>query len=122
MPNADADAESQNEPEPAEGLSDKDVESVAERRAASAKVVHEVIRLQGDEELDRPVLSQIFSGLAAGVAISASILAEAFLHMRLPDAPWAELVSALGYSVVPPGAKPDVQRTLPVLDQRGRTP
>src|SRR4051812_23009354 len=41
MPNAEADAESQNEAEPAEGLSDKDVESVAERRAGSAKVVHE---------------------------------------------------------------------------------
>ena len=68
---------------PSEGLSDQDVESVAERRAGSAKVVHEVIRLQGDEELDRPIMSLIFSGFAAGVAISASILAEAFLHLRL---------------------------------------
>ena len=33
------------------------------------------------------------------MAISASILAEAFLHMALPDASWGPLVSSLGYSV-----------------------
>ncbi|MDO6414177.1 formate/nitrite transporter family protein [Sphingomonas sp. BIUV-7] len=70
-----------------------------ERKAGSPKVVHEVIRLQGDEELGRPLPSLLFSGFAAGVAISASILAEAFLHSRLPDAPWAKLVWSLGYSV-----------------------
>jgi formate/nitrite transporter FocA (FNT family) len=73
------------------------VESVADRSAGSAKVVHEVIRLQGDEELDRPLASLIFSKFAAGVAISMSFLAEAFLHARLPAAPWAELVASLGY-------------------------
>ncbi len=89
----------EREAEPSAGLSDDEVDSVAERRAGSAKVVHEVIRLQGDEELGRPLPSLLFSGFAAGVGISASILAEAFLHARLPRAPWAELVSALGYSV-----------------------
>jgi formate/nitrite transporter FocA (FNT family) len=87
------------EAEPSPGLSDHEVESVAQRKAGSAKVVHEVIRLQGDEELDRPVTSLLFSGFAAGVAISASILAEAFLHMALPATPWTPLVSSLGYSV-----------------------
>lgn len=87
------------EDKPSPGLSDHEIESVAERKAGSAKVVHEVIRLQGDEELDRPVVSLLFSGFAAGVAISASILAEAFLHMALPTAPWATLVSSVGYSV-----------------------
>jgi formate/nitrite transporter FocA (FNT family) len=88
-----------SEAEPAPGLSEHEIESVAERKAGSAKVVHEVIRLQGDEELDRPVVSLLFSGFAAGVAISASILAEAFLHMALPKESWAPLISSLGYSV-----------------------
>jgi len=87
------------EAEPSPGLSEHEIESVAQRKAGSAKVVHEVIRLQGDEELDRPVTSLLFSGFAAGVAISASILVEAFLHMALPAAPWTPLVSSLGYSV-----------------------
>jgi formate/nitrite transporter FocA (FNT family) len=73
------------------------VESVADRSAGSAKVVHEVIRLQGDEELDRPLASLTFPEFAAGVVISVSIFAEAFLHARLPAAPWAEFVISLGY-------------------------
>lgn len=88
-----------SEQEPVGGLSEDEVEAVAQRKAGSAKVVHEVIRLQGDEELDRPLASLMFSAFAAGVAISASILAEASIAMRLPNEPWKELVVALGYTV-----------------------
>lgn len=83
---------------PSEQLSDKEVEEVAERKASSPRVVHEVIRLQGHEEMRRPLLSLIFSAFAGGLAISASLLAEAFLHMRLPDTPAAELLTDLGYT------------------------
>lgn len=69
------------------------------RGAGSAKVVHEVVRLQGDEELDRPVTSLLYSGFAAGTAISTSLLIEAALHERLPQAPWADLIVSLGYTV-----------------------
>ncbi|WP_242097917.1 formate/nitrite transporter family protein [Sphingomonas sp. CROZ-RG-20F-R02-07] len=88
-----------DEQQPDSGLSDDEVNAVAQRKAGSAKVVHEVIRLQGDEELDRPLASLLFSAFAAGVAISASILAEASLAVRLPEAPWRELVVSLGYTV-----------------------
>jgi len=94
MPN-----ETHDESEPASALSDIEVDAVAQRKAGSAKVVHEVIRLQGDEELDRPLLSLMFSAFAAGVAISASIITEASIATRLPDAPWKELIVALGYPV-----------------------
>lgn len=96
---APAEHQEEAEGEPSPGLSEHEIESVAERKAGSARVVHEVIRLQGDEELDRPVISLLFSGFAAGVAICVSILAEAFLHLALPAAPWTILVSSLGYSV-----------------------
>ncbi|MBB3952941.1 formate/nitrite transporter family protein [Aureimonas jatrophae] len=87
------------EAEPSPDLTADDKRDVDERGSGSAKVVHEVVRLRGDEELDRPVRSLLFSAFAAGVAVSTSILAEAFLHMRLPSAPWAELVVSLGYTV-----------------------
>ena len=87
------------EAKPSADMSEDDKRSVNERSSGSAKVVHEVVRLQGDEELDRPVQSLLFSGFAAGVAISTSLLAEAFLHMRLPSAAWTELVVASGYTV-----------------------
>lgn len=88
-----------DEAQPAVDLSDGDKQAVNERGSGSAKVVHEVVRLQGDEELDRPLQSLLVSGFAAGVAICASVLAEAFIQMRLPNAKWAELVVALGYTV-----------------------
>ncbi len=87
------------EPQPARQLSEDDQEAVEERGSGSPRVVHEVVRSEGEEELDRPAASLLFSGLAAGFAVSASLLAEAFLHMHLPDAPWTELVVSLGYTV-----------------------
>nr|WP_295661367.1 formate/nitrite transporter family protein [Polymorphobacter sp.] len=80
-------------------LTPEENKAVAERRSGSAKVVHEVIRIQGDDELNRPALSLLCSGFAAGVGISASLLTEAFLHQRLPDASWTPLVTSFGYCV-----------------------
>lgn len=80
-------------------LSSGEHADVAGRKAGSAKVVHEVVRQQGDEELERPALSLLVSGFAAGVAISASLLAQAFLKVRLGEAGWTELVVRLGYTI-----------------------
>jgi formate-nitrite transporter family protein len=86
------------EANPSADMSENDKRLVTDRRSGSAKVVHEVVRLQGDEELGRPVQSLLFSGFAAGVAISTSLLAESFLRMHLPNAEWTELVVGLGYT------------------------
>lgn len=88
-----------NEHEPDSALSEKEVRDVEKRRASSSMVVHEVVRLQGEEELARPIVALLLSGLAAGVAISASLLAELYLRMRLPDTRWAELIFLAGYPV-----------------------
>lgn len=79
-------------------LSGSESREVGKRKASSARVVHEVIRLQGDDELDRPVISLALSGFAAGVAITSSVFAQAAIAMRLGDEPWAELLTALGYT------------------------
>ncbi len=89
----------EQEESPSDHLSGEEIEAVAERKASSARVVHEVIRLQGQDELKRPVISLLFSAFAAGLAISASVLAETFLGERLADTPANELVTAFGYSV-----------------------
>lgn len=88
-----------DEAEPVPGLSEEEIDAVAQRKAGTPKVLHEVIRLQGDEELGRPLTSLLFSGFAAGVAISASILTEASIGAHLPDMPGRELLLALGYPV-----------------------
>ena len=89
----------QGEKEPSPHLSDDEMEAVAEKKAESARVVHEAIRLQGQDELGRPILSLLLSAFAAGVGMSVSVLAETFLKLRLPATPAFELVSSFGYSV-----------------------
>jgi formate/nitrite transporter FocA (FNT family) len=68
-------------------------------KSADAKDLHQAVREAGEDELNRPARSLFFSGLAAGLAISTSLIAEGALHAALPDAPWREIVVALGYPI-----------------------
>jgi formate/nitrite transporter FocA (FNT family) len=82
--------------QPGEAASDEDVDDL---KAADAKDLHQAVREEGDDELDRPVSSLFFSGLAAGMAITSSLIAEGALHKALPDAPWRDVVVSLGYPI-----------------------
>ncbi|MGJ8623418.1 MAG: formate/nitrite transporter family protein [Yoonia sp.] len=72
---------------------------VDENEALASKQIFEVIRREGMEELARPNGSLFWSGIAAGILISLSVLGEAICRTYLPDAPWAYLVENLGYSL-----------------------
>lgn len=72
--------------------------SVKQASRLSARLIYAVIRHDGDEELNRPLTSLVWSGLAAGILISLSVIAQASLHARLPDESWRILVESLGYS------------------------
>src|SRR4051794_15798802 len=74
-------------------------EEVQERTAVRAGVVHEAIRKEGEGELARPSSALAWSGLAAGLSIGFSFVAEALLRSHLPDATWRPLVAKLGYSL-----------------------
>lgn len=78
-------------------LSDREVEEADERSSTTAKVVHEAIRLEGTEELDRPSSSVGWSGLAAGLTMGCSMIGEGLLQSALPDTPWRDLVASFGY-------------------------
>lgn len=67
--------------------------------APSAVALHRTVRKAGQDELDRPFWALAWSGLAAGVAINTSLIAEGMLHSKLPDAPWREAVVSLGYPI-----------------------
>jgi formate-nitrite transporter family protein len=51
-------------------LSQKDVREAEKRVAVTAQVVHEAIRKQGDEELERPASALAWSAFAAGLTMS----------------------------------------------------
>ncbi len=72
---------------------------VEEAKSLDAKTTYEVIRQEGISELDRSTSALFWSGLAAGLSMGFSFLAEGLLRSHLPDAPWRPLVAKLGYSV-----------------------
>lgn len=53
--------------------------SVEEAEALSPKLIYEVIRREGEAEMARPANSLIWSGIAAGIMISFSVLGEAIM-------------------------------------------
>jgi formate/nitrite transporter FocA (FNT family) len=62
-------------------------------------VVHEAIRVEGEDELGRPSAALAWSGLAAGLSMGFSLVGEGVMRAHLPDVPWRPLISKLGYSV-----------------------
>lgn len=78
-------------------LTQREEEEAESRTSVTALVVHETIRKNGDEELSRPISALAWSGLAAGLSMGFSFLAEALLQSALPAAPWRSLVTNLGY-------------------------
>lgn len=74
-------------------------EEIEDLKAADAKEIHRAVREEGQEEIDRPAASLLWSGLAAGFAITASLIAEAAIAMHVGETPWRTLVVSLGYPV-----------------------
>jgi formate-nitrite transporter family protein len=77
----------------------EEAQKVQERVAIGAKVVYEAVRLEGEEELERPTAALAWSGLAAGLSMGFSLLAEGALQAHLPDSSWRPMIARLGYSV-----------------------
>jgi formate/nitrite transporter FocA (FNT family) len=81
------------------GISEREIEDVEEMSAPRTPVIYEVVRRIGDEEMARPAVSLWWSGVAAGLSISFSLLAQAILQAHLLDAPWQPLLTGFGYCV-----------------------
>ncbi|MDQ2865265.1 MAG: formate/nitrite transporter family protein [Candidatus Eremiobacteraeota bacterium] len=69
------------------------------RGSLRAAVVFETIRLEGQQELDRPTAALAFSGLAAGLSMGFSLVASGMIRAALPDTPWRGLLENLGYTL-----------------------
>ncbi len=81
------------------GITKQEILDVEELSAPRSPVIYEVVRRHGEEEMERPLTSLWWSGVAAGLSISFSVLAQGMLEMLLPDTPWRPLVAGFGYCV-----------------------
>lgn len=78
---------------------DKQQEEAEERSSPSGAVVYKAILKEGEDELKRPSSALFWSGLAAGMSMSFSLICEGLLRAHLPDAQWRSAVAKLGYSI-----------------------
>jgi formate/nitrite transporter FocA (FNT family) len=79
-------------------LSEDEKEEVEWRTAPRTEVVYEAVREEGEGELKRSSSTLAWDGLAAGLAMGFSLVAEGVLRSHLPEAGWRPLVAKLGYS------------------------
>jgi formate-nitrite transporter family protein len=80
-------------------LTERQEQEAQDRTSVSAVVVHEAIRQDGEEELNRPSSALAWSGLAAGLSMGFSMVGQALLRSHLPDVRWRPVVASLGYSL-----------------------
>jgi formate-nitrite transporter family protein len=72
---------------------------VEERTSPGGHIVYKAVRKEGEDELERSNSALAWSGLAAGLSMGFSLMAEGLLRSYLPDAPWRLLVAKFGYSI-----------------------
>src|SRR4051812_22425274 len=75
-----------------------EAEEAHERSAPRGAIVYQAILMEGEEELARSSAALFWSGLAAGLSMGFSMIAEGLLVTYLPDASWRPLVAKFGYS------------------------
>jgi formate/nitrite transporter FocA (FNT family) len=80
-------------------ITEREVEDIEERSSPRTPVIYEIVSRLGRDEMERPATSLWWSGVAAGLSISFSLLTEAVLQLHLADTPWRPLVTDFGYSV-----------------------
>src|SRR5215813_4758304 len=81
------------------GITEEEVKDVEELATPRTPVIYEVVRRLGEEEMVRPATSLWWSGVAAGLSISFSLLSQAILKTHLPEASWQPLVVSFGYCI-----------------------
>jgi formate/nitrite transporter FocA (FNT family) len=79
-------------------ISEREIEDVDELSSPRAPVIYEIVRRHGEEEMARPAVSLWWSGVAGGMSISFSLLAQSILNTHLPETSWRPLIADLGYS------------------------
>jgi formate/nitrite transporter FocA (FNT family) len=72
---------------------------IQDRTAPPGNVVYQAIYREGQHELERKSAALALSGLAAGLSMGISLMAEGILRARLPEAPWTPLITKFGYSL-----------------------
>ena len=80
------------------GLSAEEEREIDEKQPPRAAVLHETIRMQGDQELERSAAALWWSALAAGLTMGLSLMAMGLFKSHLAGIDGSHVISSLGYS------------------------
>ncbi|APD90405.1 transporter (formate/nitrite transporter family protein) [Alteromonas mediterranea] len=80
-------------------LSHTEEQDVRDNQSLNSVSLYAIVHREGLEELQRPMMSLWWSGVAAGIGISLSILAEGILHHLFKDSQYQFVIENLGYTV-----------------------
>ena len=90
--------ETENQVESEESEQGEEIEVDEEALPSRAAAVHEQIRQEGEKELERDGLALLFSAIAAGLSMGASLMAKGIFQANLHDVPGGFLLENLGYT------------------------
>lgn len=85
--------------EPDNQITAREVQEVEDRSSPRTPVIYEIVCRLGEEEMARPIVSLWWSGVAAGISISFSLLAQAIIQTHIAASPWRPLITDFGYSI-----------------------
>ena len=80
-------------------LNESEQAQAATYTSPRALILHEIVREDGEAALKRTPGALALSGLAGGLSMGFSFLAQALIRADLPDAPWRHLIDSFGYSI-----------------------
>ncbi|HEJ8257812.1 TPA: formate/nitrite transporter family protein [Klebsiella oxytoca] len=76
----------------------EEIEVDEEHLPSQAMATHEVIRQEGEKELERDAMALLWSAIAAGLSMGASLVAKGIFHVHLSELPGGFLLENLGYT------------------------
>lgn len=76
----------------------KEIKVYEKNLPSKAAAIHEIIRVEGEKELERDSFALLWSAVAAGLSMGASLIAKGIFHAKLPDTPASFLLENIGYT------------------------
>ncbi|WP_312212326.1 formate/nitrite transporter family protein [Pseudescherichia sp.] len=76
----------------------EDIEVDEEQLPSRAMAIHEHIRQDGEKEMERDAMALLWSAIAAGLSMGASLLVKGIFHDKLEGIPGSYVLESFGYT------------------------
>lgn len=91
-------SEEEIEVESEENKRGEEIEVNEEELPSRAMAIHEHIRQDGEKEMERDAMALLWSAIAAGLSMGASLLVKGIFHVKLDGIPGSYVLESFGYT------------------------